>query len=174
MHLHLQGTPQRAIAAQVGLTQPGVCWRLKAAQRRLRLLARLPRPPVTLDEVRAALVAAKGPDGQLLTPLPRDPEILVLAQRMPLIVVARELGWAETDPGRRVRAMRVMVRPEATRVATLIALLLEQVEVNFSLFRKPRSDVGRRRLYRVAPSDGNEEVEGSSRSENLAYADSGG
>ncbi|HWA76560.1 MAG TPA: sigma factor-like helix-turn-helix DNA-binding protein [Polyangiaceae bacterium] len=147
MHLRLQQWSQRDIAAQLGVTQPAVCWRLKAAHRRLCLLGKLPRPPVSVTEARAALVPTRGPNGRWHRPQPEDAELLVRCQRMGLVQVETELGLAmPSSPGlfaaRRLRAMRVMCAPEAARVRTLLDLLVLEFPRGRA-FRSPPGDLGR-------------------------------
>jgi hypothetical protein len=140
MHMRLQEWSQRDIAAQLGISQPAVCWRLKAAHRRLRVLARMPTPPVTADEAREAFRAVRDPrTNRWLKPWPADADILVLAQRMRPSQIETELGlrWP-SQPGElaqtRLRAMAVMCVPEAERVRALLDwLALERGERVFTV-----------------------------------------
>jgi transcriptional regulator with XRE-family HTH domain len=138
MAMKLQGYSQREIAAEVGVSQPAVCYRLRVAQRRLKFLSRLPRPAVTQNEVLEALRSSGDPVIRR-----RDVEMLVRAQSVGFAQLEVELGvWRVSE---RLRALRVACRSEAPRVLGLIELLL---------VRDPALNVGRRSVYRSLLGDG--------------------
>lgn len=134
MAMHLQGCSQREIAGAVGVSQPAVCFRLKAAKRRLVLFAKFPEPPVTFDEARAHFTK-------------RDAEILVRLQSADSEQVARDLGirWHGLAKDR-ARVMRAQVPPDQERLRTLLDLVCTDgpspltVRDQRGVYRAPKSD----------------------------------
>lgn len=135
LHMHLQERPQREIAEALSMSQPAVSFRLKAAKRRLVLLAKLPEPPITFDEARTLFA-------------PRDAEILVRLQSARSAQVETDMGYRWHGVAlERARVMRAQLPPTADRARMLLDLVCGKSG-------SPFSRVDRRIPYQVPSSDG--------------------